>query len=121
MTTRGSLPGIQWSECEADHSPVARDEVKNEWSYTSNPPRDFTASRRQALHKHLNRPYNKKKSFTLTVSKKKLKDLATCGQYKQTRSAFHRYRVARYLDGEWQNIFSLSLEHLLTTRQLSDN
>jgi len=65
MTTRGSLQGIQWSGCEADHSPVVSAEVKNEWSYTSNPPHDFTASRRQALHKHLNRPYNKRNHLHL--------------------------------------------------------
>jgi len=65
MNTWGSFPGIQWSECEADHSPVASAEVKNEWSYTSNLPYDFMTSRKQALRKHLYRPYNKRNHLHL--------------------------------------------------------
>jgi hypothetical protein len=33
---RGYFPGVKRPECEADHSPPSSDEVKNEWSYTSN-------------------------------------------------------------------------------------
>jgi len=44
MATRGSLPGIQWSwsGCETDQSPAASAKVKNEWSFTSNLPHEFT-------------------------------------------------------------------------------
>jgi hypothetical protein len=32
---RALSTGVKWLECEADHSPPARAEVKNVWSYTS--------------------------------------------------------------------------------------
>jgi hypothetical protein len=33
---------INWQRLEADHSPPSSAEVKNEWSYTSIPPRILT-------------------------------------------------------------------------------
>jgi hypothetical protein len=38
MGTRGSFPGVKKLGCEANHSPPSSPEVKNVWSYTSNPP-----------------------------------------------------------------------------------
>jgi hypothetical protein len=37
------LPGALSLECEADHSPPSRLEVKNAWRYTSTPPYIFMA------------------------------------------------------------------------------
>jgi hypothetical protein len=34
----GSSPGVKWPGCVTDHSPPYSAEVKNAWSYTSNPP-----------------------------------------------------------------------------------
>jgi hypothetical protein len=43
MGTGGSFPGVKQPGCEADHSPPSNAEVKNAWSYTSNPQHAFVA------------------------------------------------------------------------------
>jgi hypothetical protein len=32
---RGFFPGVNWPECEVNHSPQCSDKVRNEWIYTS--------------------------------------------------------------------------------------
>jgi hypothetical protein len=43
--TKKSLSGVKWPGREADHTPQSSIQVKNEWSYTYNPPsaHDFMA------------------------------------------------------------------------------
>jgi len=37
--TKAWVPGVKQPEREADHSPPSSAKVKNDWSYTSTPPR----------------------------------------------------------------------------------